>query len=64
MCRHKGVTSAWNEGTDKFPSSYKFKVKWYFCKGFWLSIRMTKGEGREPAACLALTDSRKIKGIN
>lgn len=62
MCRHKGVTSAWNEGTDKFPISYKFKVKRYFCKRFWLSIRMMEGEGRDSAACLALTDNGK--GMN
>lgn len=39
-----------------FPALTSLKLKGSFAQGLWLSIRMTEGEGRETAACLAVTN--------
>lgn len=42
-----------------FPALTSLKLNGSFAKGLWLSIRMTEGEGRETAACLAVIDVGK-----
>ena len=47
-----------------FPAPTSLKLNGTFVRGLWLNIRMMEGEGRETAACLAVTDIGKGKGIS
>jgi len=47
-----------------FPALTSFKLNGTFARGLWLSIRMTEGESKEIAACLAATNIGKGKVIS